>query len=110
MAIWRPREAASIGFFATLDQNLALSGVIGGPDDAFLLHTLDDGGGAVIADLQAALDIAGRSLAVAKHDLHGLLIEVAALPFAERALVEHGTAAVLAFFGLRGHGFEILRS
>src|SRR5690606_32830210 len=109
MAIWRQGEAASIGFFASFDQNFALARVIGGTDDPFLLHAFDDGSGSIIADLQAALDIAGRGLAVAQHDLHGLLIAIAALAFAEGALVEDRAADVIAFLGLGCDRFEIFR-
>ncbi len=49
-------------------QDLALSGVVGRADDAFLLHPLHQRGGAVVADLQAALDVGGRGLLVAQHD------------------------------------------
>ena len=48
------------------DEDLALADMVGGADDALLLHALDEGGGAVVADLQAALDIARRGLLVAQ--------------------------------------------
>src|SRR5437763_1089118 len=66
------------------DQNLALSGVVGPADDAFLLHALDDRGSAVVADLQAPLDVAGRGLAVAKNDGNRLIVEVRRLLVAHR--------------------------
>ena len=62
--------------------------MVGGADDPFLLHPLDDRGGAVVADAEAPLDVAGRGLLVAQHHLHGLVVEVAA-GLAEGALVEH---------------------
>ena len=40
-------------------------------DNPLPLHPLDQGGGAVVADLQAALDVAGRGLAVAGDDGDG---------------------------------------
>ncbi len=56
--------------------DVALAGVVGGPDDALLLHPLHDRGGAVVADLQPALDVGGRGLAVAQHHLHRLIVDV----------------------------------
>ena len=58
------------------DEDLAFSGVVGGADDAFGLHALHDRGGAVVADLEAALDIGGRGLLVAQDDGDGLLVGV----------------------------------
>ena len=52
--------------------------MVGGADHAFLLHPLDQGGGAVVADLEAALDIAGRGLAVARDHGDGAVVEVVA--------------------------------
>ena len=43
------------------DQHLALADMVGRPDDAFLLHLLDQLGGAVVADVQMALDEAACS-------------------------------------------------
>ena len=44
-----------------------------GPDDALLLHQLDEAGSAVVADLEPALEIGGAGLALLEHDLQGLL-------------------------------------
>ena len=52
---------------AAARQNLALADMVGGADDPFGLHALDDPGGAVVADLQMALHKAGRRLALAAH-------------------------------------------
>ena len=60
-----------------------------GPTMPLLFHALHDRGGAVVADLQAALDVGGRGLAVAQHDRDRLVIGIAAL-VAEGALVEDG--------------------
>ena len=49
--------------------------MVGGADEAFLLHPLDQRGGAVVADLQPALDIAGRGLAVAGDDGDGAVFD-----------------------------------
>ena len=76
------RELSSGGVLA--DQDLALSGVVGLADDAFLLHPLDQRGGAVVADRQAALDVAGGGLAVAQHDGDGLVVEVVRIPRGRR--------------------------
>src|SRR5882724_996980 len=48
-----------------LDQNFAFAGVIGLADDAFEFHSLHQGCRAVVADLQPALNIGSRGLAVA---------------------------------------------
>src|SRR6202022_34665 len=64
------------------DQDFTLAGVIGLPDDPLLLHSFHEGRGTVIPDLQPALNVAGRSLAITHDDSHGLLIEVGALALA----------------------------
>ena len=51
-------------------QHFALADMVGGADDAFGFHALDDAGGAVVADLQVALDEAGRGLALAADQRH----------------------------------------
>src|SRR5687767_455090 len=56
-------------------EDLALAGMVGLPDNALVLHPLHQRSGAVVADLQASLDVAGGGLLVAQHDLHRLLIE-----------------------------------
>src|SRR5579859_2776049 len=56
-------------------EDLALADVVGGADDAFGLHALDDAGGAVVADLQVALHKARRGLALAADDRDRLVVE-----------------------------------
>src|SRR4051812_33350285 len=73
-------------------EDVALAGMVGGADEAFLLHPLDQRGGAVVADLQAALDVGGGAFLVAHDDLDGLVVEVGATLLAEGALVEHRAA------------------
>ena len=58
--------------------------------------------------MQAALDVAGRGLAVAQHDLHRLLVKVAAVGLAHSGRVEDGIA-VFVFVLRRRHGVEVLR-
>src|SRR6266851_4790552 len=72
---------------------------------AFLFHPFDEGGGAIIAELQSALDIAGRRLAVPDHDLDGLLVEVGALGAAHAGRIEYG--AVLALHVVVGHEWTV---
>src|SRR5262249_61816357 len=65
-------------------------------------------GGRVVANVQRTLNIAGRSLAVARHDRNRLLIKIAAFAAAHRGRVENRIAVfVLRIFG--GHRFEIFR-
>lgn len=52
--------------------------MVGGADHAFLLHAFNERGGAVVADLQAALDVGGRGLLVAGDHRHGAVIEIVA--------------------------------
>src|SRR5579872_362273 len=59
-------------------EDFALADVVGAADDAFRFHALDDAGGAVVADLQMALDEAGRGLALAGDQRHGLVVEAVA--------------------------------
>src|SRR5712692_5662678 len=98
-----PFSIAFVHFLA--NQDLAFAGVIGGADDAFFLHALHQRGGAIVADLQPALDIAGGRLAVAHDDLDGLLIEVVGLAAAHGGRVEQRAVLVLVAAG--GDRFEI---
>eukprot|EP01036_Dinobryon_divergens_P015437 gene15437-biopygen13681 len=52
--------------------------MVGGRDDAFLLHPLDQRGGLVVADGEAALDVGGRGLLVVEDDRHRLVVELVA--------------------------------
>src|SRR5262249_45501284 len=87
-------------------EDLALADVVGGRHHAFALHALDDAGGAVVADLQVALDEAGRALALTRDQGDRLIVELVALAllaFARR------TAASLLALGIVGHGVDIGR-
>src|SRR5438067_6497218 len=86
--IVEPRFSIAVVVLAA-HQDFALAGMVRLPDDAFLFHSFHDRGGAVIADLQPALDITRGRLLVAFHDLHRLLIEVAGLAAAHAGGVEH---------------------
>ena len=90
-----PEACPNKSLCALVYKDFALPGVIGRTHDAFLLHPLDDGGGAIIADLQPALDVARGRLAVAEDDLDGLLVEIAAFSFTEGTLVEYRTIFVV---------------
>ena len=48
-----------------VDEHLPRLGAVRGAEHALALHLLDDAGRAVVADLQVALDEAGRRLALA---------------------------------------------
>src|SRR5438094_932640 len=91
------------------DQDFALAGVIGLADYTLLLHALHQGGGAVVADREPPLDVTGRGLAVAQHDLHGLLIEVGGVAGLAHAGGIEDRIAVLVLVVGRGDRFEILR-
>src|SRR5262249_54344589 len=93
-------------FFA--DQDFTLAGVIGLPDDTLFLHSFHERGSAVIPDLQPTLDVAGRSLAIAHDDGHGLLIEVGALALTHSGRIENGLAVLILVLGRR-HCLEVLR-
>ena len=79
------------------------------PDDAFFFHALHDGGGTVVADLKAALDIRRRSFAVAFHNGDGLLIEVAAFGLSHGCGVEYRVAKFIFFVAAGGHFLQIFR-
>src|SRR6201996_7264980 len=79
-------------------EGVAPARLVGRPDDALALHLLHQRGGAVVADLQAALDVAGRRLAVAGDHGHGLVVELVA-PAAFAAAI---AALALVFLGGRG--------
>src|SRR5215470_1692905 len=81
------RSIAFVIFAA--NQDFALAGVIWLANDAFLFHPFDERGGAIIAELEPALDVARRRLAVPDHDLDGLLVEVGALGIAHAGRIEY---------------------
>src|SRR5262249_56247965 len=71
-------------------QHFALADVVRGAHDALLLHALDDAGGAVVADLQVALDEARRAFALAADQRHRLVVELVAGAFALGGLEARG--------------------
>src|SRR3954468_4187022 len=75
-------------------QNFALAGVVGLADHPFLFHALHEGGRPVVADLKAALNVAGLGHPNALVDLHGLLVEVTALRLANAAGIEDRIAVL----------------
>src|SRR3990170_8285996 len=90
------------------NEDFALSGVIGRADAALLLHSLHDGGGAVVSDLQPALDVARGGLAVTQHDLDSLLVKLGGFA----ALAHAGGVeqrAVLFFLLIGGDRVEVVR-
>src|SRR5882757_7687189 len=88
--------AGSESAFFFLDQNLAFAGVIGLADDAFEFHPLHQRGCAVIADLQPALNVGSRGLAVAFDDRNRLREQVAgaAIAAAHAGGIEYRTVLV----------------
>src|SRR5262245_49084695 len=89
------------------DEDFALSGVIRRAHNAFQFHAFHQRSGAVVADLQAALDVGGRGLLVAFDDRDRLLEQIAAFA-AHAGAVEHGAAVFLGRL-FRGDRFEIFR-
>src|SRR5271156_6659195 len=73
------------------DQHLALADMVGLADHALGLHALDQARRAVVADLQIALDEAGRGLALARHQRDRLVVEIVAR--AAALLIEAALAA-----------------
>src|SRR4029077_5525330 len=88
-------------------QDLALADMVGGGHDAFLLHAFDDAGGAVVGDLQVALDEADAALALARHQGDGLVVELVALALLA-ALARQAEAALFAV-GIVGDRFDVGR-
>src|SRR5258708_3717106 len=85
-------------------QNLAFAGVVGRPDTPFVLHPLHQRGGAIVTDLQPALDVTGRSLAVTLDDLDRLRKQVALAAATHPGGVEYGLTVFVLLF--RGNRFE----
>src|SRR6516225_5422746 len=90
------------------NQDLALAGMVGLPDDAFLFHALHDGRRAIVADLEPALDVGSRGLAVALYDCNGLLKEVAAFGETHAGRVEHRISILVLLAACR-YFFEVFR-
>ena len=80
--------------FDIAGQDLALADVVGGGHDALFFHALDDAGGAVVADLQVALDEADAAFALARDEGDGLVVELVALALLA-ALARQAEAAPL---------------
>src|SRR5690242_2969401 len=87
-------------------EHLALADMVGGGHDTLALHALDDAGGAIVADLQVALDEAGRALALARHQSDRLVVELVAFALLAAALARR--AALLAL-GIVGDGVDVGR-
>src|SRR5258708_21098171 len=91
------------GLFPPLgEEDLALALMVGLADHAVFFHALDQPRGAVIADLQPALDVGGRDLALARDDGDRLVVEIIA-PFAAGKTV----GVFVVFVGLFCDGIEI---
>src|SRR5689334_21688401 len=81
--------------------------VIGLRNDAVLFHSLDQTGGAIIADLQAALDVACRGFAFARHDGKSLVVEIIARSSVAGA--HERVRIIVVLVGLLGDRVEIFR-
>src|SRR5579864_7097355 len=79
--------------------------MVGGTDDAFLFHALDDAGGAVVADLQVALDETSRGLALAGDERDRLIVELVA---GAAIVVIAAKAEAAAFGGVLGDILDIV--
>ena len=78
-------------------------------DNTLLFHPFHNRGSTVVADLQAALDVARRCLLVALDDLHGLLVEVGGVAgLAHAGAIEDRIAVLVLVVGL-GDFLKILR-
>src|SRR5215218_11347635 len=85
-------------------EHLTLADMVGGGDHALALHALDDAGGAVVADLQVALDEAGRAFALTGDQRDRLVVELVAL-----ALLALAGANALLAVGIVGDRVDIGR-
>ncbi len=76
LALVRKGYSASLtlAFRVPLCQHFALSGMVWGADNSFLFKSLNQAGGLVVANLQAALKIGCRGALIADHHGHGLRI------------------------------------
>src|SRR5258705_13308991 len=89
-------------FPALGEEDLAFALMVGFADHAVFFHALDQPRGAVIADLQAALDVGGRDLAFARDNGDRFVIEVIA-SFAARETI----GVFVVFVGLFRDGVQI---
>src|SRR6266850_1442089 len=71
-------EHPQISVSALGQHDLPLALVIWLADHAVFFHALDQTGSAVVADLQTALDVAGRNLAFVRHHGDGLVVKLVA--------------------------------
>src|SRR5258708_36018646 len=101
----RPRSA--LGVVDVARHDLALADMVGAAHDAFLLHALDDAGGAVVADLQVAMDEAHAALALARHEGDRLIVELVAL--ALLATLARQAKPTLFALGIVGDALDIGR-
>src|SRR6266581_7984563 len=91
------------GLFPALgEEDLAFALMVGLADHAVFFHALDEARGAVVADLEPALDVGGRDLALARDDGDRLVIEIIA-----RFATGKPIGVLVVFVGLFGHGVEI---
>ena len=82
------------------NQDFATADPVGGTDDPFFFHHLDDPCGPVIADLEMSLDKAGRSFAFAGDQGNGLVI-VLVVTFAAGAAAGFAEDRLARIFGDR---------
>ena len=85
--------------FGDADENVAFAGVVGGGDDAFFFHLLDQRGGAVVADAEVALDEARAGFAFAGDEGDGLVEEALVAVAGGGDAGESGVGAVIVGFG-----------
>src|ERR1051326_7676497 len=95
---WGVRLIPAVG-----QQDLAFALMVRLADHAVLFHALYQPRGAVIADLQTALDVRGGDFALACDDRDRFVVEIVA------AFAAHpeSVGIILIFVGLFGDGFEI---
>src|SRR5947208_2822810 len=92
----RAGSAATIYSTRRRGEDLALADMVGGADDAFGFHALDQSRGAVVADLQIPLHKARRGLALAGDERHGLVVErVARAAFLLAKRIEPAACAII---------------
>src|SRR5437588_8942669 len=92
----RAGSAATIYSTWRRGEDLALADMVGGADNAFGFHALDEARGAVVADLQIALHKARRGLALARDERDGLVVErVARAAFLLAERIEPAAGAIV---------------
>ena len=93
------------GSVVVRQQNFALALMVGLADHSVLFHPLDQTGRAIIADLQAPLDIGGRNLALARHDRDRFVVKSS--PDPSPPVRPKSSSLVLILF--LGDGVQIIR-